>query len=899
MKQTSSAKEITMQSLHAHLCLVIVMILQKSCALSSSAVKTNSSLFSSNRENSHACVWDPERRRADCARRNLTDVPQNLFSNMMRLTLSDNQITLLRNASFQAYLELVELHLFRNQIYSIEIGTFIRQVDMVYLILRENPLFNVNGNMFPWMGKLQYLILAGTNLSSFSVRFKNRAPKLQTDDMELGAHYPDKTSTCSEDIVNVTVIDLSWNNISSLTAENIEIYSECIPISLKLFANPFEMIDPDAITSLQVTAVHFGWKKLSFDMIRNITLGVSRSDMIKSLSLKYADMTSVPRDLFDFLRNKSLAKLSLRGNNLLLYPSIFAALTHVSTLDISVCNLKIIDPQYFDGMVGLRELLADHNEINFFNPSATTWKINLHRMELGLKDCKAITQHAFGGLQNLKTLFLNQNFANIFGISPMFVIHISKLEELTVFTYSYRTDLTLNTPNLKEFYFRNLEVQVSWLDTTELFRVAQSIENVTIQAGLRVHQITGFKSVSAFSDKYKLVFLDLSKNSFQYLPSAVIKNLFSLKSLCISENEIETIEPNAFIGLNSLETLDLKENKIVSLSGDILKHMKRLTNLHLDFNTLSYLEKDSFIYTPNLTTLTLQQNQFVGFNRSTFEPLHSSLKLLDIAGNNLVCNCEIDWLVKYFGESLLHAEKTMCSTTSATLKHLQGKPIATFQYKKYCGLDVHLVLWISAAALAIITLSMTSIISYHYRWLLRYKLFLLKLAVLGYREIQDDRAKREFEYDINVMFLEGDGEWAINILRPGLDRRLPNYDRIAFGDDDLTLGMHYFDAVYENVEKSYKTILLLSKAAVQDHIFMTKFRIAMNHVTDTEIENLIMVFLEDIPDEELPHLARLHLSGHGAYLRWEEDEEGQEYFWNKLTKHLNVNLKVNHLIPPE
>ena len=49
-----------MQSLHAHLCLVIVMILQKSYALPTSAVKTDSSLFSSNRENSHACAWDRE-----------------------------------------------------------------------------------------------------------------------------------------------------------------------------------------------------------------------------------------------------------------------------------------------------------------------------------------------------------------------------------------------------------------------------------------------------------------------------------------------------------------------------------------------------------------------------------------------------------------------------------------------------------------------------------------------------------------------------------------------------------------------------------------------------------------------------------------------------------------------
>ena len=845
-----------MLSLQAHLCLAFVVILQKSYALPTSAVKTDLSLFSSNHDNSHACVWDPEGRSADCARRKLTDVPQNLFANTQRLNLSENQITLLQNTSFQTYLQLVELDLEKNHIYSIEIGTFFSLVYMEKLSLRENPLFNVTGNIFQWMCEMRSLNLQHTRLSSFSTGIKNRAPKLQFDDMEFSAHYTDKISTPIEDEVNE--IDLSFNNISSLTAENIEIYSECIPISLKLFQNPFGRIDPDAIASLHATAVHFGWNKLSFDMIRNITLGVSRSDVIKNLSLKYANITIIPPDLFDLLRNKSLSKLSLQGNNLLLNQSIFAALTHVSTLDISYCSLETIDPQYFDGMVGLRELLADNNDINYFNPSATTWKINLHRMELGLECCEIITQDAFRGLQHLKKLFLHSIAKFLY---MPFVIHlnISKLEEFTLLAGAYKIDLTLNTPNLKEFSFFSIDQSAYRLNTTELFTVAESIEKVNIHAGLQIYDIKD-KAQSAFSEKYKLKFLDLSSNSFNNLPSAVFKNLFSLKRLHISRNLIETIEPNAFIGLNSLETLDLKENKIISLPFDILMHMKCLINLHLDSNTLSYLEKDLFISTPNLTTLTLPHNQFVGFNSSTFEPLRPSLKSLDIMGNVLVCNCELSWFIKYFGESLLHGKQTLCSSTYDTLEPLRGKPITTFQYKKYCGLDVHLVLWISAAAFAVFALSMTAIISYYHR-LLRYKLFLLKLAVLGYREIQDDREQREFEYDINVMFLDCDKEWAVRYLRPELGKRLPNYDRIAFGDDDLTLGMYYFDAVYENVEKSYKTILLLSRAAVQDHIFMTKFRIAMNHVTDTETENLIMVFLEGIPDQELPRLARLHLSG--------------------------------------
>ena len=179
------------------------------------------------------------------------------------------------------------------------------------------------------------------------------------------------------------------------------------------------------------------------------------------------------------------------------------------------------------------------------------------------------------------------------------------------------------------------------------------------------------------------------------------------------------------------------------------------------------------------------------------------------------------------------------------------------------------------------------------------QLFLLKLAILGYREVLDARDKEDFEFDLNIMFMDGDKGWAEQNLRPALQERLPNFGRIAFGDNDLIAGMYYLDAVCYNVEKSFKSVLLLSREAVQDHIFMTKFRIAMNHVTDTRIENMILVFLEDIPDEELPYLVRLYLSGQGACLTWEEDEEGQEYFWNRFMQELTVNLRINNLVPPD
>ena len=529
----------------------------------------------------------------------------------------------------------------------------------------------------------------------------------------------------------------------------------------------------------------------------------------------------------------------------------------------------------------------------------------MYKMELGLYQCQEIKHCAFEGLDNLATLFLHHSYTA--QNEPNFVINHKTLQEFKLVSNGAAARhilkpslLTLRTPRLEILHYESFDHIWSDCNVLELSKIAKSIENVHFQAKLGMYEIT-LKNHSVFWNMYKLTLLDLSQNLFETLPPAVFKNLFSLKNLNLRNNKIRSIASDAIVGLTSLEILELQENELLYLPSSFLISFTSLTELKLDFNKLSYLDEDVFVSSTMLTTLTLSNNHFVGFNRSTFDPLRSSVKSIDISGNSLVCDCQIEWLAEFFNGSsptLLHKEDTFCSPSSASLEPLRGKPFSTFEYGKYCGLDTRLILGISAGVFAIFALSISFIISYHYRWFLGYKLFLLKLAIIGYNEIQDGRDQGEFEYDINVMFVDGDEEWATNNLRPELDRRFPTFDRIAFGDDELLLGKHYFDAVYYNVEKSFKTILLLSRAAVQDHIFMTKFRIAINHVTDTETENLILVFLEDIPDQELPYLVRLHLSGQGAYLHWEEHEDGQEYFWNKLTKHLNINLRVNHMIPP-
>ena len=495
-------------------------------------------------------------------------------------------------------------------------------------------------------------------------------------------------------------------------------------------------------------------------------------------------------------------------------------------------------------MTGLRVLHAFSTRLSILNPLNITWSIDLNEMYLGFFQPTRMHEYTFRGLQKLRTLSLE--FSVEYGRSELFLVNQKTLHHLSLKSIvASRPALILESPNLKTFRYQyNSHIlQVDW-NIRELSSVAHSIESVILNAGLTLSEIfEEDRTTSVFTDMPKLIYLDLSVNDLVYLMPATFKNLSSLKMLDLSSNELKTIAPDAFMHLISLETLNVSRNALFYLPDEFAINLMSIQNHYFKCDELRCAKNGSFPSSTALVSLILANNRFVEFNRSTFQPLISSLKSIDISGNELECNCKLEWLVQEFGKVLINEAGTICSSTSETLEPLRGKPLTTLNVDKYCGLPIRLYLGISVAVLSLFVLSVVFIIAYHYRWLLRYKLFLLKLAILGYREIQDGREREEFEFDINIMFFDGDEEWATNNLRPELDGRLPDFGRIAFGDDELILGKHYFDAVYHNVEKSFKTILLLSRAAVQDHIFMTKFRIAMNHVTDTETQNLILVFL--------------------------------------------------------
>ena len=838
------------------------------------------------------CLQLVERRSADCSLRKLLNVPQTLQPDILTLDLSSNNLTVIHNTSLQRYSQLTDLNLEDNNIHCIESGVFYGLQHLNTLVLSGNLMSDIRMDLFVRnSSELQTLDLGKNRLTHFTALTMEYLPNLKTLILSDNNLSVVNITGCSK--IKGRSIKLFTNNFQKITPETFSV--DCPMELLNLYENPIKTVNPNTIAALFAKVLKLGGGHLPMEVIKDMMLGISRSTIIRELEITFANMSNIPTDLFDSLRNKNLSKLTMSNNPIVnLYPRVFSNLTRLQQFFLDNCGIRVIRPEHFHGMSGLSFLSLTGNQLAVINPYKTTWKVNLRKMDLSSNALQNLDRFAFQGLDQLTSLRLFEMTLHSPRVANVF-INLPGLKFLTL-TASRIHSLTLYTPFLESFTASQLD-GYSMFSHTILFRNSSSLQVIDLGSAELVESSiwNSYNHVSLFNSLNNLKTLQLDNNQLEHLFRDLFENLHLLQDLGLESNQIKSIEPDAFAELTSLIYLNLRDNQLHFISH-FLHDLNMLQTLRIGSNGISYIDNDAFSILPNLTSLTLDNNRLVGFNRTTFDPLFKSLTSLDISGNPLVCNCYTKWFNDWLREKLSNEVQTFCSSAASTLDPMKGKPLSIFKPSDLCGVNIAMYCIASFAAAAVLLIC---IIVYCNRWVLKYKYFLLKLAVLGYNEIQDARDQEEFDYDINIMFVDANEDWVKDYLIPHLEDRLPGLARIAFGDDDLQLGKHYLDAVYDIVEGSFKTLLVVSRAAVQDHMFMTKFRIAMNHVSDTETENIILIFLEDVPDEELPYLVRLYLSGHRAYVRWTEDREGQEYFWNELTKRLAVNLKINHLIPLE
>ncbi|XP_063966100.1 toll-like receptor 2 [Lytechinus pictus] len=288
--------------------------------------------------------------------------------------------------------------------------------------------------------------------------------------------------------------------------------------------------------------------------------------------------------------------------------------------------------------------------------------------------------------------------------------------------------------------------------------------------------------------------------------------------------------------------------------------------------------------------LYIQQNKITTIKRGTIFPKNFTI---DASRNPFDCTCDLRWFVRWLSNvEVIHPNDTVCSQSS--IKDMVDSPLLSFNPDKYCGINIFLITNVSLTAILVVALSL---FAYWKRWWFNYKAFLLRLAICGYKEMVQDIEDQDYEFQLNLMFQEEDQEWVDDVMKPVLQERFPHLERVVFGDNDLHLGMFYINALHYAVENSFKMVLLLSNNSVREAWFITKVRIALEELNDSRLDKVILFFLEDIDDDDLPYLVRLFLSKNKPYMLWTDDEDGQELFWAQFEKSMRYNKELNSVIP--
>ena len=146
---------------------------------------------------------------SDCSCKHLTEVPQDLYTDIQNLDLSYNNLTTLKNGSFKQYPHLLEIDLSSTNLLYIETGTFYLLKNLRNLILSNNYALRFYKDVFWRSHALLKLKLPECGLTSRYLEDINFPPGLEKLDLSSNEITFIDAKFCSRNIK--LSIDLSKN----------------------------------------------------------------------------------------------------------------------------------------------------------------------------------------------------------------------------------------------------------------------------------------------------------------------------------------------------------------------------------------------------------------------------------------------------------------------------------------------------------------------------------------------------------------------------------------------------------------------------------------------------------------------------------------------------------------
>ncbi|CAO2639850.1 Toll-like receptor 1 [Lemmus lemmus] len=732
------------------------------------------------------------------------------------------------------------LDLSQNNISELQTSDILSLSKLRALVMSYNRLQYLDIGVFKFNTDLEYLDLSHNELRVISCH-----PTVNFKHLDLSFNAFDALPICKEfgNMSQLKFLGLSGSQVQSASVQPIA-HLNITEVLLVLGDTYGEREDPECLQHINTEALHVVFpERREFRFMLDVSVSTVNSLELSNIKcgLENVKCSYFLSALLKLRKNLGLSSLTL--NNI--------ETTWNSFIDIlqSVWHAPV---KYFS--ISNMTLQGQGVELRNFNYSDTSLKaLSIHQV---VSEVYSLPQ------KYIYDIFSNMNIQN-FTVSGTHMLHMPCPSNVSPFLYLNFTD--------------NLLTDMVFKDCRNLIKLKT--------LSLQKNQLKKLENIILMSAEMKsLQKLDISQNFLQYGKE---ENLCSwTESLLVLNLSSNMLTDSVFRCLPpKVKVLDLHNNRIMSIPKDTT-YLQALQELNVASNSLTDLPGCGAF--SSLSVLVIEHNSV---SHPSVDFFQSCQKIRSLAaGNNpFRCTCELREFITNIGHvSGEVVEGWPDSYRCDSPESAKGTPLQDFRMSPLSCDTVLLIVTIGATLLVLAAIVAFLCLYFDLPWYLRMLCQWTRTRHRA-RNIPAEELQRKLQFHAFVSYSGHDSTWVKNELLPNLEK---DGIRVCLHERHFIPGKSIVENIVHFIEKSYKSIFVLSPHFIQSEWCHYELYFAHHNLFHEGSDNLILIVLEPIPQYSIP--SNYHklksLMAQRTYLEWPVENSKHGLFWANLRATINVKL---------
>lgn len=681
-------------------------------------------------------------------------------------------------------------------------------------------------------------------------------------------------------------LDLSHNRLQKIS---------CHPITnlkhLDLSFNDFD--------ALPICKEFGNWTQLNF-----LGLSATKLQQLDWLPIAHLHLSCILLDLEDYYmkenESESLQILNTKTLHLIFHPNnFFSVQANISVNNLGclqMTNIKLNNDKCQVFIIFLSELTRGPTLLNItLKHVETTWKclvrvfqflwprpveyLNIYNLTI----VESINKEDFTySKTTLKALKIEHVTNRVYIFSQIVLYRVFSEMNIMMLTISDTPFIHMLCPQAKStFKFLNFTQNVL---TDSIFQNCSTLVKLKILI-LQKNELKDLFKVGLMTKAMSsLEILDVSWNSLEYnrhnrtctwVGSIVMLNL---SSNILTESVFRCLPPRVKI-------LDLHSNKIKNIPKDITG-LEDLQELNIASNDLAHLPGCGAF--SSLSVLIIDNNAISNPSAHFFQSCQK-IKSIKAGDNPFHCTCELREFIQSIGQvSSEVVEGWPDSYECDYPESYKGTLLKDFRVSPLSCSTALLMVTIGVIGLVLAVTVTVLCIYFDLPWYLR-MVFQWTRTRRRARHIPSCELQKTFQFHAFISYSEHDSAWVKNELVPCLEKE---GIRICLHERNFVPGKSIVENIINCIEKSYKSIFVLSPNFVQSEWCHYELYFAHHNLFHEGSNNLILILLDPIPQNSIPskyHKLRA-LMTQRTYLEWPKEKSKHGLFWANIRAAFNVKL---------